>query len=56
MLRYHIVKEANLSPIIGEPSFLFWRSPMINYEKYRLSRIVTVQEIVSADYVEDYLL
>ena len=28
---------------------------MINYEKYRLSRIVTVQEIVSADYVEDYL-
>ena len=24
---------------------------MINYEKYRLSRIVTVQEIVSADYV-----
>ena len=28
---------------------------MINYEKYRLSRIVTVQEIVSVDYVEDFL-
>lgn len=28
---------------------------MINYEKYHLSRIVTVQEIVSADYVKDYL-
>ena len=25
---------------------------MINYEKYRLSRIVSVQEIVSADYVK----
>jgi len=30
-------------------------SPAIHYEKYRLSRIVSVQEIVSADYVEDYL-
>lgn len=28
---------------------------MIHYEKYRLSRIVTVLEIVSADYVEDFL-
>ena len=29
--------------------------PTIHYEKYRLSRIVSVQEIVSADYVEDFL-
>jgi len=28
---------------------------MIHYEKYRLSRIVSVMEIVSADYVEDFL-
>lgn len=30
-------------------------TPAIHYEKYRLARIVSVQEIVSADYVEDYL-